>query len=160
MLRSGLLSVFKQDNRTRRSSSSATGAVGEEIATRYIAAKGLRLVMANFKAPIGRNSRGAIVTGEIDLIALDGNTLCFIEVKTRRSRDFGGPLTAVDLRKQRQITRIARVYRKVFRLSSIRQRFDVVTVLLEHKREPEIEHVKGFWTENKFGKRRWHDEIP
>lgn len=155
-----MLSIFKQNKRTRPTSSSALGIAGEEMAARFISAAGLRLVMANFKAPIGRNSRGAIVTGEIDLIALDGDTVCFIEVKTRRSGDFGGPLTAVDLRKQRQITRTARVYRRIFKLRAIRQRFDVVTVVLENGREPAIDHVKGFWTECKFAKRRWHDQLP
>lgn len=155
-----MLSIFKQNKRTSQTSSSALGIAGEEMAAQFISAGGLRLVMANFKAPIGRNSRGAIVTGEIDLIALDGDTLCFIEVKTRRSGDFGGPLTAVDLRKQRQITRTARVYRRIFRLGAIKQRFDVVTVIIENGREPVIEHVKGFWTESKFSKRRWHDQLP
>ena len=155
-----MLSIFKKNKRIRPFGSSALGIVGEDMAAHFLSASGLRLVIANFKAPIGRNSRGAVVTGEIDLIALDGDTLCFIEVKTRRSHDFGGPLNAVDLRKQRQITRAARVYRRVFGLGSIKQRFDVVTIVLEKGREPDIKHVKGFWTESKFSKRRWYDDMP
>src|SRR5205823_4987162 len=86
------------------------GASGERLAVRFLENNGYRVVLSNFKVPVGRNSKGAQVTGEIDIIALDGETLCFVEVKTRRSDEFT-PLTSnVDLRKQRQIIRTAKVY--------------------------------------------------
>jgi putative endonuclease len=66
------------------------------------------------------------VTGEIDLIALDGETLCFVEVKTRRSAEFTSITANVDLRKQRQITRTAKMYRRVFGVYEMPYRFDVV----------------------------------
>src|SRR5437867_4637819 len=81
------------------------GTRGEALAAEYLIKNGYRLVVSNFKVPVGRNSRDAQVTGEIDIIALDGKTLCFIEVKTRTSEDFAPVITAVDLRKQRQIAR-------------------------------------------------------
>ena len=130
---------------------------GEQLAAEYLVENGYRLVVANFKVPVGRNSRGVQVTGEIDIIALDNNVLCFIEVKTRRSAEFTPLLTNVNIRKQRQITRTAKVYRRVFNLWDVPHRYDAVTVLMPHNAEPFIEITKGFWNENKFRKRRWSD---
>ena len=149
------ISILQQNNRDDRPLTSLLGEKGETLAAKYLLQQGIRLVMTNFKVPIGRNSKGVQKTGEIDVIALDGNILCFIEVKTRSSKDFGGPLGAVDSAKQRQIIRTAKVYRKIFGISDKTFRYDVITVLLEDKRRPKIEHIKGFWTEDKFKKQRW-----
>jgi putative endonuclease len=154
-----ILSVTHQDKLPTTVGTSSTGARGEKLAAEFIQRNGFRIVMANFRVPVGRNSRGVSVTGEIDLIALDGDTLCFIEVKTRRSRDFADPITAVDTKKQRQITRTARVYQRLFGVNNVNYRFDVVTVLLEKDSEPEIEVTKNYWTESKFRKRKWNDDI-
>jgi putative endonuclease len=135
------------------------GAGGEDLAARFLLRNGYRIVLANFKAPIGRNRLGVAVTGEIDLIAFDESVLCFIEVKTRRSDEFSSALSAVDLRKQRQIIRTAKVYRRIFRLTGIRFRYDVVTVLLHENKRPEIELFKNFWTEEKFQKKSWEGEL-
>jgi putative endonuclease len=135
------------------------GQFGEDLAARYLIRRGLRLVCSNFKVPIGRNLRGAAVTGEIDLIALDRDVLCFIEVKTRSSDEFAAPVSAIDLRKQRQITRTARIYRKIFNLQSFKIRFDAVGIVLNDQNRPKIEHFKNFWTEAKFRKKVWHDEV-
>ena len=134
------------------------GAFGEGLAVRYLQENGYRIVMTNFTVPVGRNARGAQVTGEIDIIALDGETLCFIEVKTRRSEAFTPVLTAIDRRKQRQITRTARVYRRLFNVFEMPYRFDAVTVLVAPDREPEIELIKNLWSESKFRKRSWSYE--
>lgn len=131
------------------------GELGESFAAEHLIAHGYRLVVANFKVPVGRNGKGVQVTGEIDLIALDGEILCFIEVKTRRSADFTPVITSVNLRKQRQITRAARVYRRIFGIRDMAYRYDVVTVLLAKHAAPELELTKGFWTESKFRKRIW-----
>lgn len=135
------------------------GAGGEDLAARFLRKNGYRIVLANFKAPIGRNRVGVAVSGEIDLIAFDGNVLCFIEVKTRSSDEFAPALSAVDLRKQRQIIRAAKVYRKIFRVSGIKFRYDVVTVVRRENARPEIELFKSFWREDKFQKKLWVAEI-
>ena len=70
------------------------------------------------------------VQAEIDLIAYDGPTLCFVEVKTRASDRFAAPEANVDLRKQRQITRAARAYRRLMGLAAAPYRYDVVSVIL------------------------------
>jgi putative endonuclease len=153
------VSVTKQDIRPKWQSSSETGERGERIALEYLIETGYMPVVSNFKAAIGRNTVGTQVTGEIDIIALEDGVLCFIEVKSRRSRGFGGPLAAVDVQKQRQITRTARVYRRIFHLFDHPHRFDVVTVIFEKGRAPEVELVRGFWTEAKFKKKQWNGDI-
>jgi putative endonuclease len=135
------------------------GEIGEELAARFLEKQDYRLVLANFKVPIGRNRRGVSVTGEIDLIALDEEVLCFIEVKTRSSDKFASPLAAVDLRKQRQIIRTAKVYRKLFRVNQIKFRYDVVSIVLIENSRPKIELFKGFWTEDKFYKKVWFEDF-
>ncbi|MGI8555837.1 MAG: YraN family protein [Pyrinomonadaceae bacterium] len=135
--------------------SSRVGAEGERLALKFLIKKEFRIVCANFKTPVGRNRRGAIVTGEIDLIAYDEATLCFVEVKTRRSDAFASPLAAIDLRKQRQIIRAARMYRKIFHLHQIKFRYDAISVVLPENARPKIELFKGFWTEEKFRKIFW-----
>lgn len=134
------------------------GERGEALAADFLVANRYRLVVANFKAPVGRNSKGVQVTGEIDIIALDGETLCFVEVKTRRSDEFTPIITNVDLRKQRQITRTAKVYRRAFGVWNMEYRFDVVTVLLPKHAEPEIELTRSFWNETTFRKQTWNFE--
>ncbi len=156
---SEIISLSNQDNHSAVFSSSKVGQIGEELAARFLERKGYRLVLANYKVPIGRNSRGASVTGEIDLIALDEDVLCFVEVKTRSSDEFASPLAAVDLRKQRQIIRTAKVYRKIFRLSDIKFRYDVVSIVLVKNSRPKIELFKGFWNENKFRKKVWSEDF-
>lgn len=136
------------------------GRLGEELAGRFLMKNGSRLVAANFKVPIGRNSRGVSVTGEIDIIALDADdVLCFVEVKTRTSDAFAAPVAAVDLRKQRQITRTARMYRKIFNLHHVKYRYDVVSIVLGKDDKPKIELFENFWNEAKFRKKLWAEDF-
>ncbi len=129
------------------------GKVGESLAYEYLRDCGYRIVCANFKTPVGRNRRGSLITAEIDLIAYDEDCLCFIEVKTRKSEDFVSPLTAVDLRKQRQIVRAARMYRRLFNTKDTSFRYDVVTIVLEPHLK--IELIKNYFNEEKFKKKHW-----
>lgn len=148
-----------QDKHLTERSSSQIGQIGEELAAAVLQKKGYRLVTANFKTPIGRNSRDVQVTGEIDLIALETDILCFIEVKTRSSDFFASPLAAVDLRKQRQIIRTARMYRKIFRLPKMKIRYDVISIVLRKNARPEIELIKNYFDETKFRKKFWVDDF-
>ena len=138
-----------------RSDNFSLGALGEALAAEYLKAQGYRIVLTNFKVPVGRNRAGAAVTGEIDIIALDGRTLCFIEVKTRRSEDFVPVIAAVDKQKMRQITRTARVYRRLFSVNDMPVRYDVVTVLAPKDSGSKITLTKAFWNEASLKKRVW-----
>ena len=137
------------------------GARGERLAAERLEQLGYTLVASNFTLPVGRNLRGALIQAELDVIAYDGATLCFVEVKTRASDWFAAPEANVDLRKQRQITRAARAYRRMFGLKDTPYRYDVVSVILPPTDEdgtrprPRIEVLRNFWTDAKFRKRRW-----
>lgn len=133
---------------------SSLGDLGESYAAAYLTQLGYHLVASNFTLPVGRNRRGAVINAEIDLVAYDGDTLCFIEVKTRASDWFAPPEVNVDLRKRRQITRAARVYRQMLGLENEPHRFDVVTVVLTDGAAPQLELLRNFWTEDSLRKRR------
>ena len=138
------------------------GRRGEALAIEHLERTGYRIVAANFRLPIGRNTRDAIVNAEIDIVAYDGPTLCFVEVKTRASDEFAEPQVNVDLRKRRQIARAARGYRRMLGLTGVAYRYDVVTVVLpstgkQNVAEPRIELLKNFWTDGKLRKRNWQD---
>lgn len=153
-----LQSDAANDNRVepKISQTKLLGNRGEEIASKFLETNGFRLVAANFVVPVGRGRKGVLINAEIDLIAYDGEILCFIEVKTRSSDSFVAPETNIDLRKQRQITRAAKVYRKIFRLYETTFRYDAVTVVLPDKAsKPRIRLLKNFWTEAKFRKNSW-----
>ena len=154
-----ILSIVVNNKLPRLATTSEIGDRGERLAAEYLQSNGYHLVIANFKVPIGRNRTGASITGEIDIIALDGETLCFVEVKTRTSVDFAEPHANVTRRKQRQISRTARIYRRIFGLSDLAYRYDVVSVVLERHAAPRIELVKGFWSESRFRKRFWSGDI-
>lgn len=155
---SEILSLSLKDKHLAQLNSSQIGQFGEKVAARYLLKNGYRLVLANFKVPIGRNRRGVSVTGEIDLIAFDEDVLCFVEVKTRSCDEYSTPESAVNLRKQRQITRTAKVYRKIFRLNEIKSRYDVISIVLVKNAPPKIELFKSFWNENKFRKKIWVEQ--
>jgi putative endonuclease len=135
------------------------GKRGEALAAAYLEQAGIRLVGANFVVPVGRNRLGAIVNAEIDLVAYDGATLCFIEVKSRMSDWFAPPEANVDRRKQRQIARAARGYRRIFELESGPYRYDVVTVVLptEEQQSPTVQLLRNYWQEDQLRKRTRSD---
>lgn len=76
------------------------GNAAEDLAAAHLESAGLRILMRNYRV------RG----GEIDCIALDGNTLVFVEVRLRRNTRFGGAAASIDNRKQQRIIHAARCY--------------------------------------------------
>src|SRR6266849_4651228 len=126
------------------------GRRGEELAAAYLQQLGYKIVATNFTLPVGRNRLGVPINVEIDLVAYQGQTLCFIEVKSRASDWFAPPQINVDRRKQRQIARAAVAYRNMFGLEDQPYRYDVITVVLskeEPESRPRIELLRNFWTE-------------
>ena len=148
------------------------GRYGEELAAAYLDQLGFQIVAANFTVPVGRNRNDAVINVEIDLVAYEGATLCFVEVKTRASDWFAPPTANVDLRKQRQVTRAARVYRRMFGLEQEPYRFDVVSIVLpsphripdaetrdrdlSYSKALKIDLVRDFWRKDKFQNQRSH----
>ncbi len=107
---------------------------GERYAARFLRKQGFRILARNYSSQFG----------EIDLIAVDGETLVFVEVKTRKSDVAGTPDEAVDLEKQRKITRTAWAYIKQHKLHDQRTRFDVVSLIWpDDARQPDIRHFRN-----------------
>ena len=96
-----------------------TGRRGEEAAYFHLRSLGYTMVARNFRSPRCR--------GEIDLIGWEDDVLCFIEVKTRTTRDVKPGEAAVDRHKRREVAMVAREYLRRFPLSC-QWRFDVVSV--------------------------------
>jgi putative endonuclease len=121
-------------NLWRRLFPSATlGQRGEALAAKYLRRLGYKIV--------ARGNRGAL--GEIDLVAVDGRTVVFVEVKTRRSQDAGHPADAVDYDKQRRLTRLAVGYLRRHNLLEYPARFDVIAITWPAGRgKPTIEHIR------------------
>ena len=109
--------------------SNALGAWGEEKAARFLMDQGYHIIQRNYHSRYG----------EIDLIAKEGETLVFVEVKYRRNDKMGDPKEAVDRKKQKKISMTASYYlmRECGRMD-IPCRFDVAAVLGE-----QIEVVKN-----------------
>ena len=110
----------------------ALGAYGEGIAAEYLHEQGYTLVERNFRCPLG----------EIDIIAEKRHDLIFVEVKTRRSTLFGTPQEAVGARKQRQLIRAAQWYLKRAGRSHRHPRFDVIGILVQQGKTPQITHIE------------------
>jgi putative endonuclease len=107
---------------------------GERAAERYVRRLGYKIV--------ARRERGRL--GELDLIAVDGRTIVFIEVKTRRSHDAGRPDEAVDADKQQRLTRLALAYLKRHDLLEHKARFDVIGVTWpDGAKKPTIAHFQN-----------------
>jgi putative endonuclease len=142
---------------TQRGQHFDLGARGEALAIEHLEQNGYRIVAANFSLPIGRNTRDVVVNAELDVVAYDGATLCFIEVKTRASDDIA-PETNVDRRKRRQISRAARGYRRMFGLMDSPFRYDVVTVVGKpDDTRPRIQLHRAFWTDEQLRKTSWRE---
>jgi putative endonuclease len=106
------------------------GPHGESIAARHLKRSGFRIVTRNYSCPLG----------EIDIIAVDDDTLVFVEVKARSSTDSADPEDRVDRRKQRHLTLAAKFYISAKSAQDLPCRFDVVTVVAEPGAKPVVEH--------------------
>ena len=95
------------------------GAVGEDIAVDYLVKNGFIILERNYRP-------GKL--GEIDIIALEDEYICFIEVKTRTSRLFGAPAEAVGHGKREKLRKLAWTYIKHKNLGERNMRFDIVEV--------------------------------
>lgn len=111
------------------------GERGEEFAARHLRRQGYKILARRFKSR----------SGEIDLIARDGEWLVFVEVKTRASDRRGTPSEAVDRNKQKHISKVALDYLRLLKQPQVRFRFDIVEVLLrsEAKAPDEIRLIQN-----------------
>jgi putative endonuclease len=107
------------------------GSRSERAAAKYLRRLGYRIVLRNFTCPFG----------EIDLIALDGRCVVFVEVRSTEAASMDAPAASVDAVKQRRLTKLAVYFLQKKRLQDHPARFDVLTVSWPAGcREPAIEH--------------------
>lgn len=101
------------------------GRRGEHLAAKHLRRNQCKILYRNFRAPRG---------GEVDIVCRDksSDTLVFVEVKTRRTRDFGNPAAAVNLEKQNLIARGALAWLRMLDDPDIPFRFDIVEVVIEN----------------------------
>ncbi len=123
--------------------SAVVGAWGEERATAFLKANGYMV--------LGRNVRPD-KRDEIDIVARIGESLVFVEVKTRRREEFGRPMMAVDKDKRHALNRAAAAYLRKAKFPYLYYRFDVVEVLGQPEEgEPVIRHLdNAFPFEERF----------
>lgn len=94
------------------------GNIGEDLTCEYLKSIGMKIIERNYR----------LRTGEIDVIAMDGETVVFIEVKTRSNSNYGTPAESVTVNKQKKISQTARTYAVRKNLNDCDFRFDIVEV--------------------------------
>ena len=109
------------------------GKSGEEIALNYLEDKKYKIIARGFR----------LFRGEIDIVAFDRKTLVFVEVKTRKSRDFGLPEESVTPSKQRQIRKIAQGFLAKNNFQDLECRFDVISLFFNENKGYSVRHIKN-----------------
>ena len=112
------------------------GQRGEGLAVAYLRQQGYGIVQQNYRCR----------SGEIDIIAWDGSTLVFVEVKTKSQLAFGAPQAMVDRAKQKKMVQMAMIYVQQQALHNTPLRFDVVAIILRPGSDPEVTHLPAAFT--------------
>jgi putative endonuclease len=109
------------------------GRFGEDLAAAHLEAAGWQLLDRNWRCP----------HGELDLVALDGDELVAVEVKTRRSAAYGSPAEAVTWRKVVRLRRSIAAWLAAHELHPAAVRIDVLAITVPRQGGPQIEHLVG-----------------
>ena len=110
------------------------GFAGETIACQHLRRAGYKILYRNFRGRTG---------GELDIVCRNGDTLVFVEVKTRASEEFGRPFEAVRPDQQRRISRGALAWLRMLDNPDILFRFDIVEVVMRERRRPRVEVIRN-----------------
>lgn len=106
---------------------------GERIAASFLRKQGCQIIEKNYHS----------LLGEIDIVAKEGESIVFVEVKTRRSTDFGLPEEALSYDKRRRLSKLALNYLAHRRIEDTNCRFDVVSILMDNNKVKHIELIKN-----------------
>lgn len=109
------------------------GDFGERIAFKFLKKKGYRIKHVNYR----------LWSGEIDIIGFDKDFLCFVEVKSRKQSHDYHPLFSITKRKQKQLSKLACIYIKKFKLYEQKARFDVITIIFKDDNSYDIDLFKN-----------------
>jgi putative endonuclease len=121
------------DGMTKTHSRAEIGALGEQLAVDHLRGLGWHIVERNWRCRYG----------ELDVVAVDGQVLVFVEVKTRTGDQFGGAVAAVTPAKVRRLRRLAGLWLGGHRDAWAAVRIDVVAITFGRSRTPEIVHLQG-----------------
>jgi putative endonuclease len=119
--------------RDERRSTRALGRAGEDTACAHLERKGYEILARGF----------SLFRGEIDIVARDGETIVFVEVKARADESHGRPEESVTPGKQRQIRRIAQGYLVTHPAPGVACRFDVIAILFRGPEDYDLRHFVG-----------------
>jgi putative endonuclease len=120
-----------------RPDTGARGRRGEKLAAKFLRQHGYKILYRNFRGRTG---------GEIDIVARDGDTLVFVEVKTRGSEEFGRPFETIRRDQQRRISRGALAWLRLLDNPDILFRFDAVEVVMRESEQPQLELIRNAFT--------------
>ncbi len=109
------------------------GARGERVALRYLRRAGMRLRTRNWRSR----------SGEADLIMQEGDTIVFVEVRSRASSPVAHPMDALDSRKLKRMVRVAEDYLYRYKLLERPWRIDCVFVSFDQRGKPQFDHVRN-----------------
>lgn len=107
------------------------GKTGEDLAVKYLEQVGYKVIERNFECR----------QGEIDIIAIDGNEIVFLEVKTRTNIKYGKPIEAVNQTKQKHLTKAVKYYLYSRHLEDEFVRIDVIEIYI-YKNKYRVNHIK------------------
>jgi putative endonuclease len=113
------------------------GASGEKLAARFLRTQGYKILYRNFRGRSG---------GEIDIVCRDGDTLVFVEVKTRGSEEFGRPYETIARDQKRRISRGALAWLRMLDNPEILFRFDVVEVIMKAGTDTRVDLIRNAFT--------------
>ena len=114
----------------------ARGERAERIACGYLRAHGFEIIQRNVRFPVG----------ELDIVAREGDALCFVEVRSTTSQAWGGALASITRPKQRRVIRAAQWYLQSCRMVFTDIRFDVVAIEWLDGAAPTVELIRGAFT--------------
>jgi putative endonuclease len=132
-MRSDLQNSKEKILKKNKQTSHDLGKSGEKIALNYLIDNKYKIVARSYR----------LLRGEIDIIAYDQKTLVFVEVKTRRSRDYGFPEESVTPSKQQQVRKIAQGFLAKKNLQNVECRFDVISLSFDEKERYSVRHIKN-----------------
>ena len=121
----------------KKTAAVSIGALGEEAAVKALKKQGYRIIDRNYRTRFG----------EIDVIARDGEYICFVEVRLRKNNDYGSPAESIDKRKRNRIITTAKIYAASENIYDAPMRFDVVLINAEASagklKNPGIEIIRN-----------------
>ena len=115
-----------------------TGKLGEDIATEYLQNKGYEIIERNWRPKKSRL--------EVDIIAKNETNIAIVEVKTRKSTQWGEPEEFINWKKIKFITDAAQIYVCTHEIGNLEPRFDTISIVMNKENKVEkIEHIEGAW---------------